>query len=155
MSTLPTNCVNPLSQAAHQIERIYLTRGGSGKWLNSDGKDTARAIGIVINKKIHWIDYSIAEFREAVHHFKKLNVIAFDSGEWGVLDHQRRAVLGKKITRINKYNADVFAADSSYRKKALPFSSRTLWWTFQELADRYFPTEPPKAPYYTNMIIKP
>lgn len=138
MTTTNPTPKNPLADMAHQVERIYITRGAKGNFVNSEGKDCERAVGIVINKKIHWIDACVADFAEINHKLKPLNVIAYENGEWGTRLRDGGATLDKKLTKINKSNGDVFCDGSSYKKRTLPYSETMMWWSVNDLATKYF-----------------
>ena len=116
------------------IEKIYTTRGDN---VYEDGVKCDKAIGIVIEGKIHWLDKSFSTPRTLSTAVMSYGISMNDKGYWGVIDENGSAILEHKLTKISKHHDDVFSNESGYIKRAKRNSEGSFWWKPAEIFSTY------------------
>lgn len=126
---------NLLAAFPHQVERVYITRGDNG--YNHHGHKCDKAAGVKIDGKIYWLAAGgIAYLTEVRQELSKLNVTLYDD-KYGVLD-EKNYFKPKTVTRIGRHIEDVFHKDSFYIKNCVRKECGSIWWTSEELVEKFF-----------------
>lgn len=114
-------------------ERIYITKGGLHKTV--DGENCFKRCGLLINKKIYWLDFYFAEYHEISQHLRQLNIdLRPNMKEFRIIEDGKVNSFSDDdayypVTKINKPDWQVFDPNSSYWKRTqfTDDGKRSLW----------------------------
>lgn len=125
------------------LERIYITKGA--QVIDMDGIDHPKfkKVALVINKKIHWLDFNFSEIHELNFYLRKLNIFLTPEGKSArYLSHGDHNTFNDQedvyipVTVISKKDNEIFDSNSTYSKRSLS-NDNSMMWHIQDIKQRY------------------
>lgn len=129
---MTTKTKNPDIAIPHIVDRVYITKGGSGKDI--DGARLFKYVGIVINDKIHWLKNHCSNIYELSFFFHRLG-IQLNATSWFYKDSDPAAP-SHRITKIGR-EYQVFDTKSSYWKRTKLNPNGMTCWTIEDIESTY------------------
>ena len=122
----------------HSIECIYVTKGKNT--FNQAGQVCDRAAAVQIGGKLHWINKSFATYSDLHHMLYPLGVVVNYVGEYGIKDKDVTipTPFDHKVVKMRGSEIDIFSCDSSYMNRSERYVEDNIWWTVEQIKNKYF-----------------